>query len=98
MRHNTDSGLHGSHHTVATALWIFAGIIAVIAFGDVLALTAVALAIVTTAWWIHRELERRVETEEAEVAAVTHLRPTLIGQRDLKDTSAHTTWRGRRAA
>ena len=42
MRHTTISGHHGTHHTVAAAFWILAGITAVIALGDVLTLLAVA--------------------------------------------------------
>jgi hypothetical protein len=98
MRYTTTSGHHGTHQTVAAAFWIVAGIIAVIAFGDALALFAVALAIVTTAWWISREVEHRVKRNESEVAPVTHLRPVLTGQRDLKKTSPHVSWRGPRAA
>lgn len=97
MRHTAISGQHDAHHTVA-AFWIIAGIIAVIAFGDVLTLLAVALAIVTTARWIFRQVEHRVERSDAEMAPVTHLRPGLIGQRDLKKTSAHASSRGPRAA
>ena len=98
MRHTTISGHHGNHDTVAAAFWIVAGMLAVIAFGDVLALLTVALAIVTTAWWVYREVEDRVERNEAEMAPVTHLRPALTGQRDQKKTSAHASWPGPRAA
>jgi cbb3-type cytochrome oxidase subunit 3 len=98
MWHTTISGHHGTHHTVAAAVWIVAGIIAVIAFGDALALLAFALAIVSAAWWIYREVEHRVERNDAEMAPVTHLRRALTGQRDLKKTSAHASWRGPRAA
>jgi len=98
MRHATISGHNGTHDAEATAFWIFAGIIVVIAFGDVLTLLAVALAIVTTAWWISRQVEHRVAKNEAKVASVTHLRPALTGQRDLKKTSAHGSWRGPSAA
>jgi ABC-type Mn2+/Zn2+ transport system permease subunit len=98
MRHTTISGHHGTHNTVAAAFWILAGIIAVIAFGDALTLLAIALTIVTTAWWIYREVEHRVKGNDAEMARVTHLRPALTGQRDLKKTSAHASWRGPSAA
>jgi uncharacterized membrane protein len=98
MRHTTISGHHGSHHTVVAAFWILAGIIVVIAFGDALTLLAVALAIATTVWWIYREVEHRVERNDAKMVPVTQLRPALTGQRDLKKTSAHASWRGRSAA
>lgn len=59
MRHNTigqeqGSGQHGSHHTVAAAFWIVAGVVAIVAFGDALMVLAIALVIVTAAWWIFR--------------------------------------------
>jgi hypothetical protein len=98
MRHTTTSAQHGTHHTVAAAFWILAGVIAVIAFGDALTLLAVALAIVTMARWIYREVEHRVERNDAKMAPVTHLRPALTGQRNLKTISAHASWRGPRAA
>lgn len=65
MRHITISGRHGARRMVATAFWIVVGIVAVIAFGDILTLLAVALAIVTTAWWIRRAVEHRVERNHA---------------------------------
>jgi hypothetical protein len=49
MRHITISGHRVAHQTVAV-FWIVAGIIAVVVVGD--AFTLLALAIVTTAWWI----------------------------------------------
>jgi hypothetical protein len=98
MRHTTISGHHGTHHTVAAAFWILAGIIAVIAFGDFFALLAVALATATTARWIFREAEHRRERNDAGMAPVTHLRPVLTGQCELKKTSAHASWHGPRAA
>ena len=89
------SGHHVAHQMVA-ALWIIAGIFAVIVVGD--AFTLLALAIVTTAWWILSGVEHRVERHHAEMAPVTHLRPALSGQRDLKKTSGHASWRGPNAA
>jgi hypothetical protein len=59
MRRTTFSGHHVAHQTVA-AFWIIAGIIAVIVVGDVFAL--LALAIVTTAWWILSAVAHRVES------------------------------------
>jgi hypothetical protein len=52
MQHTTISGRHVAHQMV-TAFWIIAGIFAVIVVGDAFAL--LALAIVTTAWWICME-------------------------------------------
>jgi hypothetical protein len=59
MRHTTISGHDIAHQTVA-AFWIIAGIIAVIVVGD--AFTLLALAIVTTAWWILSAVAHRVES------------------------------------
>jgi hypothetical protein len=98
MRHTTISEHHGTHHTVAAAFWILAGIIVVIAFGDALALSAVAFAMVTTVWWIYHEVEHRVQRNDAGLAPVTHLRPALTGRSDLKKTSAHASWRRPSAA
>ena len=71
-------------------------------FGDVFALFAVALAIVTTARWIYRDFAHRVARNdagsEAELSRETHLRPALTVQDDLKKTSAHAPWSGHRAA
>jgi hypothetical protein len=100
MRHitTTISGHHSAHDVQAALFWIFAGIIVVIAFGDVLTLLAVAFAIVTTAWWTSRKFEHRVARNDAKMASVTHLRPVLIEQRELKSTTAHASWRGPSAA
>jgi hypothetical protein len=95
MRHTTISGRQVAHQTVA-AFWIIAGIIAVIVVGD--AFTLLALAIVTTAWWIFRETEHRLDRKHAGMAAVIHVPPVLAGQHDLKKTSAHAPWRGSSAA
>ena len=98
MRHITIKGHNGAHDAEAAVFWIFAGIIVVIAFGDVLTLLAVALAIVATARWVSRKLEHRVARNDAPTASVTHLRPALTGQRDPKTSSPHASWRGPRAA
>jgi hypothetical protein len=81
---------------MVTAFWIIAGIFAVIVVGDAFAL--LALAIVTTAWWILSGVEHRVKRNHAGMAPVTHLRPALTGQRDLKETAAQASWRGPSAA
>ncbi|MGO9157653.1 hypothetical protein [Mycobacterium sp.] len=59
MRHTTKSGHRIAHQTIA-AFWIIAGIIAVLVVGD--AFTLLALAIVTTGWWILSAVEHRVES------------------------------------
>jgi hypothetical protein len=96
----TSSGQHGTHLPIAEALWILAGIILLIAFGDALVLLVLAFAVVamTTAWWIYRKVEQRAGRNDAVLAPVTHLRPAWTGHRDRKETSAHASWRGPSAA
>jgi hypothetical protein len=96
MRHitTTISGRHGTHEVEVAVFWIVAGSIIVIAFGDALAVLAVAIAIS----WMYRKVERRLERTDAEMAPVTRLRPGSTGQRDLKDTPARASRRFRRAA
>ena len=93
MRHTTISGHHGTHHIVPAAVWIVgafwtvAGIVTVIGVGGGLTRLAVALAIVTTEWWLIPEVEDRLERNaagrDAKMARVTHLRPALTDQRDV---------------
>lgn len=89
-----------THHPIGEAVWIVAGIIVMFAFGDALTLLALALVIVTmtTAWWIDRKVEHRVQRSDAEWASATHLRPALTVQPGREKTSAHASWRGPRAA
>jgi Flp pilus assembly protein TadB len=96
----TISGHDGTHLPIAEALWILAGIILLITFGDALVLLVLTFAVVimTTAWWIYRKVEQRAGRNDAEFAAVTHLRPAWTGHRDRKETSAHASWRGPSAA
>jgi hypothetical protein len=69
MRHITISGYHVGRHKVVgafrivAAFWMIAGIVAVIPLGGGLTRLAVALAIVTTEWWILSEAEHRVESK-----------------------------------
>jgi hypothetical protein len=67
MRHITISEHGGARqrHTIAAAFWVVVGIFAVIVFGDALTLLAFALAIVTAAWWIFREVKHRVKSIDA---------------------------------
>ena len=67
MRHTTISGHHHTRHTVPAAFWIvaacwiIAGIDAVIGLGGGLTRLAVALAIVTTDWWVLSEVVHRFD-------------------------------------
>ncbi len=98
MWHTTIREHHGAHDVEAALFWIFTGIIMVIAFGDVLTLLAIASGIVATAWWVSRKLEHREARNDAMTASVTHLRPALTDQRDLKRTPAHSSRRTPHAA
>jgi hypothetical protein len=98
MWHTTNSGRRGAYDAEAAVLWIFACIIVVIAFRDVLPLLVVALAIVTAAWWASHNLDHRVARDHATTASVTNLREALTGQRDLKRAPAQSSRRGPRAA
>jgi peptidoglycan/LPS O-acetylase OafA/YrhL len=98
MRQNTPTG--EAHYPVAEALWILTGSILLLAFGDILIMLALTVAIVAiaAAWWAHRTVEHRAQRNDAEVASVTHLRPASTGHRDLKRFTAHAPWRGRSVA
>jgi hypothetical protein len=112
MSQTTIAGHQETHHSIAEslwgwraeALWILAGIILVLAFGDVLVLLALVFAIVTltaawwTAWSTYRTVEHGVERDDAELAPVTHLRPALTSRRDPKKASTHPSWLGPSAA
>jgi hypothetical protein len=96
MRHitTTISGYHYTHGVGTAVFWIVAGIIIAIAFGDALAVLAVAIAIS----WMYRKVEHRLQRRDAEMAPVTRLRPGSTGQRDLKDTLVRQSHRFRWAA
>jgi hypothetical protein len=91
MRHitTTISEHRGTHDAEAALFWIFAGLIMVIAFGDAVAILAVAVAIVTAVAWIYRTVEHRLERNHEHMAPVTHLRPEFTGQPD--GTSVHAS-------
>ena len=90
MQQTTISGHHHTHYPIGEAVWIVAGIIVMLAFGDALTLLALTFAIVAmiTTWWTYRKVDHRVERNDSELASVTHLRPALTGQYDPKATSA----------
>jgi hypothetical protein len=96
MWHTTSSGHHRIFSAVVwigAALWGVAGIVSVIGLGGGLTRGAVLLAIVITEWWLVSELEDRFEGNamgsKAKMTPATQLRPA---------TTAHTSWRGTRAA
>ena len=74
MMQTTISGHRGS--PIGEAVWIVAGIIVVMAFGDALVVLALALALaaMAAAWWIHHTADRRVQDNDGHLAPVTQLR------------------------
>jgi hypothetical protein len=85
-------------YPIGEAVWITAGIIVVLVFGDALVLSALALAIVamTTAWWTYRKVQRVARRND--VASVTALRPPSTVRPDSKTALEQASWRGSSAA
>jgi uncharacterized membrane protein YhiD involved in acid resistance len=104
MQHTTVARRYDTHHSLADALWnwraeglwVLAGVIVMLAFGDAFIVLALAVAIVAVAvtWLTFRNVEDRVQRNDAEMASVSHLHRALTGQHD----SAHAQWRGPSAA
>ncbi|OBK38020.1 hypothetical protein A5659_15310 [Mycobacterium sp. 1165196.3] len=88
-------GRFGARYPIAETLWIIAGTILLLAFGDVVIVLALAVGFVgmTAAWWIHRDARPRSGDEA--LASVSHL---PADARDLTMASAHAPWHRRRAA
>jgi predicted PurR-regulated permease PerM len=61
MQRTATTGHHENRYPIAETLWVLAGVILMLAFGDALALLVIALALVAVAaaWWIHRTVEHR---------------------------------------
>jgi len=100
MAQINSNGYNDSHFPFGEAVWISAGIIMVLAFGDVLVLLALALAIagMTTAWLTYRKVQHREQSNGADLASVTRLRPASTGQRNPTKASAPAPWHGPSAA
>ncbi|MEM6106364.1 hypothetical protein AAHS21_08860 [Mycobacterium sp. 050272] len=66
---------NGFHHPFGEAVWGVAGIILLLAFGDVLVVLALALVIagMIAAVWSYRQVRR--EQHDGDLAPVTQLRP-----------------------
>jgi hypothetical protein len=96
----TGNGYADSHFPIGEAVWSAAGIIILLAFGDVLLLLVLAAVTVAmaAAWWTHRSAERRARTHDSELATVTRLRPASTVQRDLRKAAAPALWDGPSAA
>ena len=93
----TTTGHHQTDRSIAEALWnwrgealwIFVGIVLLVVFVDPLILLALATVAVAAAWWAYRKVQHRTERSDAELATVTHLRPTLAGQRERLQRTRH---------
>lgn len=78
------------HYPIGEAIWIAAGFIILLAFGDVviiLALAVAAAALIAT-WWAHRKAEHDVASSDAELAPVTQLRPAVTRRHDVRGPRA----------
>ncbi len=94
MLHNNQS-----RNPVGEAAWIAAGIVVLLAFGDVLVLSALGLAIVgmTVAWLACRKVPHDGQGNEA-LASVTHIRSASAAPRPPTTTRAPAAWHGPSAA
>jgi predicted PurR-regulated permease PerM len=72
MGQTTITEQHGSRYPIAETLWVLAGVILMLVFGDALALLVIALAVVAmaAAWWIHRSVEHRVGSMRHALAVI----------------------------
>lgn len=80
MLQTTISGHRSS--PIGEVVWIAAGIIVVMAFGDVLVVSALALTVaaMAAAWWLHHVASQREQRTDAPLASVTKLRGGLMHQ------------------
>lgn len=94
MLHNNQS-----RYPVGEAVWIAAGIVMLLAFGDVLVLLALGLAIVgmTAAWLAYRKVRHDGQDNDA-LASVTQIRPALATPREPKTVTTNAPWQGPSAA
>ncbi|OBI21754.1 hypothetical protein A5712_01410 [Mycobacterium sp. E2327] len=84
----TTGGHHGTRDLEAAAFWIFGGIILLVAFGDAVAVLAVAVAVVASFAWMFRKIEHRWGRHDVHPAPVTQLRSEWAGQLDAKQAPA----------
>lgn len=82
---------------VAGILWAVAGVVLLLALGDVVIVLALALAAAAeaTAWWLHHYAGHCARNCDVALASVFHLR---AGHREPKQAFAYTLWHRHNAA
>lgn len=97
MRQTTIRQRPDARFPIASTLWGIAGIILLVALGDVVIVLGLALAAgaIATAWWVRRTAGRRVLRNHVALAPVSRL-PAIDGEP--KTASAHALWHRHSAA
>ena len=93
MRHTNIRKRSDARYPIADTLWAIAGVILLLALGDVvivLALALAAAALVTT-WWIRHNFAYRARSSDVALASVSHL-PAISCM------SVHSSWHRHNAA
>lgn len=87
----------GARHPIAETLWLIAGLILLLALGDVVIVAALALAAVAiaAAWWIRHSAVRRARGGDVGLASVSHL---SAGRREVRKASVPAPWHRHSAA
>jgi hypothetical protein len=72
MQQTAITQYHGTRYPVAETLWVLAGIVLLLAFGDVLALLVIGLGVaaMAAAWWVHRTVGHRVGSKGRALATI----------------------------
>lgn len=97
MRQTTIRQRPDARFPIASTLWGIAGIILLVALGDVVIVLGLALAAgaIATAWWVRRTAGRRALRNDVALAPVSRL-PGI--DRQPKTASAHALWHRHSAA
>lgn len=82
---------------IASTLWVIAGTVLLLALGDVVIVSglAVAAGAIATAWWMRRNAEHRALRNDVALAPVSRLRAI---DREPKTASARALWHRHSAA
>jgi hypothetical protein len=84
-------------HLIVETLGALAGVVLLLALGDVVIVLSLALAaaVLMTAWWIRRNPGRRARSRDVALASVSHL---PASHWEPTKARTHTPWRRRNAA